>query len=422
MLMNSTIRLVCLYCSLAALLCLSAPAPPAHAQFIKWSADKKVQLNIVRPPEFGLTVRRVAFGQPSGQCSNELVDRMIMPEFQQNQIDVIERQQLDQILAEHNFGQSVYADAASSSKLGRILGPSALILVNVYSCSPEQKSLYQDEQAFGGGVHRVFISRTRFNLEGALKIVDLTTGRVLGSHNFESKPEQQNTADNGQPEFPDADVLKDQAMQEVKAQISAMFFLSADTKNLLFYDDKDCGLKEVYELMHRGDASGALSLSLSNLEACKSGAKKDKTLARAYYDAGLLSCIRGDYVRAKDLFNQAMQSKGADAVAETSSDCNAAQSGAASVKSYLARVAQIPAPTPLESAPASASSTGSSSGPQKIANANPPSSPIAGGDPPSGAGPLSVEDRLKKLDELLKKGLITRKDYDAKKAEILKDL
>ncbi|HUY15357.1 MAG TPA: SHOCT domain-containing protein [Terriglobia bacterium] len=35
---------------------------------------------------------------------------------------------------------------------------------------------------------------------------------------------------------------------------------------------------------------------------------------------------------------------------------------------------------------------------------------------------MSVEQRLEQLDELLKKGLITRKDYDAKKAEILKSL
>jgi len=34
----------------------------------------------------------------------------------------------------------------------------------------------------------------------------------------------------------------------------------------------------------------------------------------------------------------------------------------------------------------------------------------------------SVEERLRKLDELLKKGLITKAEYDKKRAEILKDL
>ena len=35
---------------------------------------------------------------------------------------------------------------------------------------------------------------------------------------------------------------------------------------------------------------------------------------------------------------------------------------------------------------------------------------------------LSAEDRLKKLNDLFKSGLITQAEYDAKKKEILKDM
>lgn len=34
----------------------------------------------------------------------------------------------------------------------------------------------------------------------------------------------------------------------------------------------------------------------------------------------------------------------------------------------------------------------------------------------------SAEERLRKLDDLLKKGLITKAEYDKKRAEILKDM
>ncbi len=40
----------------------------------------------------------------------------------------------------------------------------------------------------------------------------------------------------------------------------------------------------------------------------------------------------------------------------------------------------------------------------------------------STAKPESVEERLRKLDDLLKKGLITKEEYDTKRAEILKDV
>ena len=46
----------------------------------------------------------------------------------------------------------------------------------------------------------------------------------------------------------------------------------------------------------------------------------------------------------------------------------------------------------------------------------------SGGTSGDSAKPESVEERLRKLDELLKKGLITQKEYDEKRAEILKDI
>jgi hypothetical protein len=397
-------------CTALILLTSSILAP---AQF-RWGAAKTVQLSISRPPDVGLTVKRIAFGQPSGECSSELVDRMIMPDFQSNDIQVIERQHLDQILAEHSFNQSIYADAASAAKLGKILGPSALILLSVYSCRPEQNSLYQDTQDISGAFHRIYISRTRFTLEGSLRIVDLTSGQVLGSHNFQDKPERQNTAENGQPEFPPADELKDKAMEDIKWQVHEKFFPSVQTKDLVFYDDKDCGLKDAYGVWHRGDAETALKLIQAGIDQCSSERKKDKALARAFYDAGLGYCLQRDYAKAKPLFVRAMQTKGAEAVSETAADCDHAESGAAQVKSYLDRFARIPAPTPIEAARAPALPEKTEVQQPSVANKQPADA--------AAAPKPSVEERLKKLDVLLKKGLINQKEYDKKRAEILKDI
>jgi hypothetical protein len=46
----------------------------------------------------------------------------------------------------------------------------------------------------------------------------------------------------------------------------------------------------------------------------------------------------------------------------------------------------------------------------------------AGGGAASSSEKGSVEERLRKLDDLFKKGLITKDDYDKRKAEILKDV
>jgi hypothetical protein len=48
---------------------------------------------------------------------------------------------------------------------------------------------------------------------------------------------------------------------------------------------------------------------------------------------------------------------------------------------------------------------------------------VSSSSAPATARPAeSAEDRLRKLDDLLKKGLITKAEYDKKRAEILKDM
>ncbi len=402
---------------LVVLFLCSAVAIATSAQFIRIvTENKKVPFPIPRAPELGLMIKRIAFGQATGACASELVDRMIMPDFRQNRVSVIEREALAQIMAEHNFNQSAYADPASAAQLGKILGPSALVIVNVDNCNPEQQPLYEDSKNFNGVVTRTFISKTRFSLEGSIRVTDLTTGEVLQTQSFESKQEKQNAATNGQPEFPPVDEVKDLAMRGAQSQIHNMFFPWFEMKQEVFYDDKECGLKEAFELFKRGDHDGAFAMTQTNLEQCKGEHKKEKTLPRAYYDAGLAACIQGDYDKAKDLFNSAMQEKGAEATATASADCIRAQRSGAQLKDYQARLDKVPSPQPL--AP-TVNNSGASPQPPIIqpSTIQPPTAPIA-----SAPTKPSVEVRLKQLDDLRKKGLISQKDYDTKKAEILKDL
>ena len=53
----------------------------------------------------------------------------------------------------------------------------------------------------------------------------------------------------------------------------------------------------------------------------------------------------------------------------------------------------------------------------------PKQEPDGKGDASTASAPaLSIEDRLQKLDSLLKKGLVSKPEYDKKKAELLKEL
>lgn len=384
-----------------------------QAQFIRWASGKTTTIRVDHPPSVGLMVKRVAFGQPSGECALELVDTVIKPEFSKNQVEVIDRQNLDQILSEHNFNQSVYADAQSVAKLGKILGPSALIVVKVYDCRTERQALVDNSQKdFNGLVHTLYISKTRASLKGSIEIVDLTTGQSLGARQFEAHPDKAFTSEAGQPEYPADFEVKNLAMQQAGEQVSQIFFPWVESEEYVFYDDKDCGLKDAWEILQRGDHKSALVASERNLAQCRGAHKKDKSLARAAYNLGMGYFINGDYDKALESFREAMQTKGAEAVVKASAGCERAKQLSTQLAAYRERVARIPAPTAVVAA------VKETPPPESVVPPRPPQPP-----PPSTANAAPpVEERLKKLDGLLKKGLINRQDYEKKKTEILKDI
>jgi hypothetical protein len=381
-------------------------ATTAHAQF-HWGPLPTVPLDIPHSPEAALLVKRVAFATPTGNCAeqaSELIDRIILPDFQANQIDVVERESLNQILAEHRFSQGGDVDSNSAVALGRILGPSSLLIVTVNSCTSEQIPLYTDTNQ-----GRVYTAKTRVILVGSLRIVSLMTGQILGSHPFDARPEKENHAGGGLPEYPPADEVKEMAMRDAGTKIHNMFFPSIETVQLVFYDDKDCGLKQALDVYRTGNHEGALKLIESDIDACKNDPKKSKYIWHAYYDEGVIQCELKDFAKASELFTSVVQNKNADPVPITAGACQRSSDGSASVQRYLDKLAAVPPPAPIGSQPALTAASKSSAAPTK---------PSATTNAEAG----SVEDRIKKLDSLLRKGLITRKEYDARKAAILNSI
>lgn len=387
---------------------------PLQAQFFKnlLAGDKKVPVMIQHPPTIGLTVKRVAFGTPTGDCAEDMVDSLLMPDFQQQNVDVVDQQHLRQILSEQNFSQGGEVSQQDKISLGKILGPSALIFVQVYECNASKQPLVSNQRNYlNNTVQTTYISQTRFSVRGSVQVTDLTTGQVLGSHPFESHQQRQTTSTAGQPEFPQSDEVKEAAMQDAANQVHRVFFPWTETVDLSFYDDKNCGLKEAYQLYQSGDHAGALQMSKNNLTQCKPSHKNEETLARAYYNAGLTSMVAGHYDQAKTYLQQAMQMKGAEAAVTALEACNRAQAGSAQVQQYQAKLARVPAPAPMNltaQAPTAAP-------------ASTQAAPVTGAAAGSAAKPSAAE-RLRNLDQLLKRGLITKKDYDAKKAQILSEL
>lgn len=396
--------------ALSLLGCLAAQ--PAEAQISKmWDnmTNPDVSIEIEHPPALPLRVTRIAFGESKGPCADSLQSR-ILDDFVSNGVEVLDRSQLDAVIAEHRIQASSLFDQKAAAEVGRLLGAQALLYLEVHACSssPSQsrvKSILSTEEHIKFHMNGV--------VRGSLKTIDLTTGRVMTAKRYEGKYTE--TADGG---YPASDPVKERAEQLAADQIHALFFPWRETKTLVFYDDKDCNLKAAHGLLRALDFAGARTQSEQNLETCKAApATKPKLLAHAHYNLGLVQFLLQDYEPAVQNLSEAARLNASETVSTALAECRKAQQIAEEMARYetdqeafLATVGSGASPEPAKPA-ASAAST-----------AKTPAKSGASAAAPATGGKGTPEERLQKLENLFKKNLITKAEYESMRASILSEL
>lgn len=390
----------------------AATAPIVGAQFWDRLSNPKVQVALRHPPGLGLKVSKIAFGPARGDKSDELVDAIVQ-DFVQAGIEVIDRQHVQEILREHQFNLSGYVDQRSAAELGKILGPAALIFVNVQRAATEHKQLYEDLRDSKGNPHRRYISRTQAFLKASVQTVDLTTGRVFQAVTIDYSPKEENTSmDRCCSEYPSEFTVMDNALRLAVQDVHRLFAPWTENRELYFFDDKSCGLKNAHAMLKAGDTEGALAESARNLEECQATPNvKPKIVAHAKYNLGMAHVLTGNYAEALRHLSESQRIDASGITVETIAETRRMMDVAAALQRVEARAAIGTAPSGDETRVASAATAASRS---KGAAPAPPES--------ASAEEGAIEGRLRRLDELLRKKLITRVEYDKKRAELVSKL
>jgi hypothetical protein len=375
---------------------------PVQAQFWSELANPKVEVTLVHPPGLGLTIKRLAFAPTRDFNSRELVDVLTADLVQSRQLEVVDRAHLDAVLKEQELGASGFVEPATIAKLGKLLGPSALVIVNVNRSDLSRNQSTKEEKVRDDKTKQDVIrlkrtSITSLDFSATVQVVDLSTGRVFGAQRLEDAPSLSNTSYEGFPAYPrDSDVRR-LAYETAKGKVLRMLLSWSEVRKLTFFDDEIFGMDKAYQRLKAGDTRGALDLALAGLEQSKQDkSRKPKYYPRAYYNVGIIRFIQGYYEDALPSLRAALDMQPDASIFQTSlQECQQAIQLQEALR--RAESQSEPAPRP-ESRPA----------------------PRAEAQPePVKASP---EARLQKLQELYKKGLLDKKEYEAKKAEILKEL
>jgi len=381
-------------------------APPAPAQLLGKLLNPDVTVTLEHPPDLGLTVSRVAFPPAHGDCSTEFVNTLI-EDFVGQGVEVIDRHHLETILQEHDFALSQYVDRSTAAELGRILGPSALVLVDVTRCATEPRRTYKNYQT-RDGTRRIYYATVKGYFKASVQIADLETGRIFRARTVAAESQLQNESGSGYPEYPSEYRVRDNFLRDARSQVFRLLFPWKERKTLTFFNDDRCNLKEAFQLLKIGDVQGTAARSKQNLEECKTNPKaKKKNLAHAYYNVGMTHMIQGNHEEALDYFRQGYQIKSGSIFREAIAECQKAQRLTQELQQYE---------TAMEIAMEEEAAT--NGGGLTERSAAPPTEKSDGSAGPSS----SIEDRLEKLKSLLDKGLITEEEFQEKRAEILADL
>jgi Curli production assembly/transport component CsgG len=382
---------------------VSVRPAPVSAQLFDRLTNPKVTVAIHHAPGLGLQVQQVAFGEPQGWRSRELLNALTN-DFVNSGVRVMDVQHFQDALAEHQVYYRGSIDREMAQRMGRYVDGTALVLISVVRATTEKKQFTSESTDSKKVTHTQYHSTNQATFRVSVQTIDLKSGQIFQAHTFENSPKLENVAPEKccAPYPTDLQVLE-LAQQAAVNDIHRMFVAWTEPKEMYFFNDKDCQLDVAYKYLKAGTLEDADRQSVENLERCRaSQPADDKHLAHGFYNAGMMAFLLGNYDRASEQFALAEHTKHIDITTDAIAELGRARSSEAELRQVQANAAIV------------ASSIDS-------ARANRPA-PAPSATPGTPAAKGTPAERLKALNDLYTQGLVTKEEYEKKRADILRDM
>lgn len=273
----------------AGLLIVAAPA----------TADKKWQGQLLHSPILGenFAGAKIILGQISGRCSKELGD-LLRQDLLAHGVTVVSDKELAALATEHRL-QLSNPLSGGSPELAHLLGPTDLISADISTCQALPR-----EAMLGSGLPASHISRTEGHFLASLRVVDLASGSEVAALTLRADPTKQNESQTSIPEHPAPAEFIDMATRQAIDQTRRLYTPWKENQELVFMDDKECNLRQSWDLLKAGDYSGLLRAARANAESCQGG---PKIAAAAWYDLAVANMLLQNYDGALSAFGKSQK-------------------------------------------------------------------------------------------------------------------
>ncbi len=329
-------------CVMTLLLASALLARPDVAQAgLRWKPSTTPRLKVVLEHPALLpvdNVKRVAIGQISGECGLELSNRITTALVTSKRYDVLDRQNFDRLMREHNFNWSGKVDTKTAAKLGKALGVDVLVFGEVARCELEQGSVQKVQEGviIAGTPQTMNVDVARVSLTTAMQLVDLSTAKILTAMVFEGRAERE-----FQGKLPDKHSVMSGAYADVVERFTRLLVPWSQTVDVALYEDGDArwGLKASAFKIRLGEYAQAETMLQASLTANQSQSDA-KMRSRLLHNLGLALLFSGRDAEAIDAL------KKAQALRATSESAEALQRA----QELVSIKAQVPVPPETETA------------------------------------------------------------------------
>ncbi len=271
-------------------------------------SSSRVRIPVTHPAEINLKgFDKIAIGEISGRGSADLTDELTQALFESGRFEVLDRQNLDRILAEHRLNLAGFVDEEQAAELGKFLGAAALIFGRVGENSYKEEVTYVDNTNNKTGEKtRTYTRAGRARVSATLQVVDLTTGKILAIKKFTKTRTARTTARNKRPAKIDSRPLLAQCRAAIVRDFMKKIapyteYVSVDFET----DDAMPELERGYNMAKVGNWDRAVEL----FQQATTRYRSNPAVHKAWYDLGMAYLYTDRFDRARKALLKAYELK-----------------------------------------------------------------------------------------------------------------
>ena len=272
-----------------------------------------MMMTVTRPAEVNLKgYNKIAIGDivdAGGSVSRhaqDIADDLTASLFDSGNFEVLDRQNIKSIMSEHKLSSTGIIDENTASELGKVIGAAVLVFGRIqtdkYDETTSKADAWQDKK---GNWHQTHYREGTYSMSVNLKVIDITTAKILAVRSLSAAFVSKKSADNKWPEKIEAGVLYTRCLKNITGQFMRMVASYDVQIKASFQTDKL--LPEVAQAITQlkiGEWEEGMALFE---EATKKTGLEPKVKAKAFYDLGLAQLYGGDFDNAIINFKQAMK-------------------------------------------------------------------------------------------------------------------